>query len=49
MFIAAQQRDVNEVNGLLQYEIDIPPPVLIKPKTGGIKFAEKFKVVESIV
>ena len=49
MFISAQQRNVNEVNGLLQYEIDIPPLALIKPKTGGIMFAEKSKVVESIV
>ena len=49
MFISAQQRNVNEVNGLLRYDIDIPPLALIKPKTGGIMFAEKSKVAESIV
>lgn len=49
MMVAAQQRNVNEVAELLKYEIDLPPPALVKPKTGDVHFADKSKLVAELV
>ena len=49
LFITAQQRSINEVNELLKYEIDIPPPALIIAKTGDVKFSSKSKLTDSMI
>ena len=49
MFIAAQQRNSNEVPELLKWEVALPPPTLTIPTTGAVKFATKASVVESLV
>ena len=49
MFFAAQQRNINEVKDLLKYEVALPPPSLTKPTTGKARFAQKAKLVESLV
>ena len=46
LFITAQQRNLSEVNELLKYEIDLPPPALIKPKTGDVKSGTKSKLID---
>ena len=49
MFIAAQQRNTNEVPELFKWEVALPPPSLTIPTTGALKFATKASVVESLV
>ena len=49
MFIAAQQRNTNEVPELFKWEVALPPPSLTIPTTGAVKFATKASVVESLV
>ena len=49
MFIAAQQRNTNEVPEPLKWEVALPPPSLTIPTTSAVKFATKAGVVESLV
>ena len=49
MFIAAQQRNTNEVPELFKWEVALPPPSLTIPTTGAVNFATKASVVESLV
>ena len=49
MFIAAQQRNSNEVPELFKWEVALPPSSLTIPTTGAVKFATKASVVESLV
>ena len=49
MFIAAPQRNTNEVPELFKWEVALPPPSLTIPTTGAVKFATKASVVESLV
>lgn len=49
LFITAKQRAINEINELLVYEIDLPPPALIIAKTGEMKFSPKSKLIDSMI
>ncbi len=49
MFISTQQRNVNEVKELLMYEVELPPPALISPTTGAVRFAAKAQLVDGLV
>ena len=49
MFIAAQQQNTNEIPELLKWEVKLPPPSLMVPTIGVVKFATKASKVENLV